>query len=151
MDNFPWIPCWECGSQDPWNLKFQISIMELQSRKTYMVELQAPQENNFQDTTFEVSCQSFLNYLTLSLPRISAWNSFYNQLLLIWNWLKEDCKKKSLTEEIVTHKVILTSTLSRPEQYLYTNIHNLYHTLKNTETTKYGKPNRKYWHHILYA
>lgn len=95
MDNFPWIPCQECGSQDPWNLKFQISIMDLQSRNTYMAELQAPQESNFQNTMFEVSCQSFQNYLTSSLPQISAWNSFYNQLLLIWNWLKEDCKKMS--------------------------------------------------------
>lgn len=98
-----------------------------------MAELQAPQESNFQDTKFEVSCHSFLNSLTLSLCQISVWNLVYNQLLLIQSGLKEGCKKKSLTEEIVTHKVSLRNTLPKRGQYLYTNIRNWYHTLKKAE------------------
>lgn len=94
MDNFPWIPCWKNESQDLWNLRFQVSIMELQGRKTHMTELQAPQESNFQDTKFEVSCHSFLNSLTLSLCQISVWNLVYNHLLLIQIGLKEGCKKR---------------------------------------------------------
>jgi len=82
MDNFPWILSWEKESQDPQNLRFQISITELQGRKTYVAELQAPQESDFQDTRLEVRCQRFLNSLNLSLCQISAWNSFYDQLLL---------------------------------------------------------------------
>lgn len=41
--------------------------------------------------------------------------------------------KQCLTEEVVTHKASLRNTLPRREQYLYTNIHNLYHTLKSAE------------------
>ena len=41
--------------------------------------------------------------------------------------------KKCLTEEIVAHKVSPRNTLPRGEEYLFINIHNLYHTLMNAE------------------